>query len=42
MEQSSLTPMDLLKQIAPELCNNQFDQRALLFELPKLRGSIEI
>jgi AhpD family alkylhydroperoxidase len=35
MEQSSPTPMDLLKQIAPEFAQNQFDQRALLFESPK-------
>ena len=35
MEQGSPTPMDLLKQIAPEFAQNQFDQRALLFESPK-------
>lgn len=30
--------MDLLKQIAPEFAENQFDQRALLFESPKYQA----
>ena len=30
--------MDLLKQIAPEFAQNQFDQRALLFESPKYQA----
>ena len=38
MEQGSPTPMDLLKQIAPEFAQNQFDQRALLFESPKCQA----
>jgi alkylhydroperoxidase/carboxymuconolactone decarboxylase family protein YurZ len=38
MEQGSPTPMDLLKQIALEFAQNQFDQRALLFESPKYQA----
>jgi len=34
MEKTSTTPMDLLKQLAPEFAQNQFDQRGLLFESP--------
>jgi len=30
--------MDLLKQIAPEFAQNQFEQRALLFESPKYQA----
>ncbi len=30
--------MELLKEIAPEFAQNQFDQRALLFESPKYQA----
>jgi alkylhydroperoxidase/carboxymuconolactone decarboxylase family protein YurZ len=35
MEQTKPTPMELLKQVAPEFAQNQFEQRALLFESPQ-------
>ena len=35
MEQGKPTPMDLLKKVAPEFAQNQFDQRTLLLESPK-------
>lgn len=38
MEQGTLTPMDLLKKVAPEFAQNQFDQRTLLFESPKYQA----
>lgn len=38
MEQSKSTPMELLKQVAPEFAQNQFDQRALLFESPQYQA----
>jgi len=38
MKNSSPTPMDLIKQIAPEFAQNQFDQRALLFESPQYQA----
>lgn len=38
MEKGTPTPMDLLKKVAPEFAQNQFDQRALLFESPKYQA----
>jgi len=38
MDQPSPTPMDLLKQTAPEFAQNQLDQRGLLFESSKYQA----
>ncbi|MCX6154954.1 MAG: carboxymuconolactone decarboxylase family protein [Candidatus Kapabacteria bacterium] len=34
MESNSKTPMELLKEFAPEFSKNQMDEKALLFENP--------
>jgi AhpD family alkylhydroperoxidase len=36
--QKSATPMELLKQVAPEFASNQMDERALLFDNPKYQS----
>jgi AhpD family alkylhydroperoxidase len=36
--QQSATPMELLKQVAPEFAKHQMDERALLFENPQYQS----
>jgi len=36
--EQSATPMELLKQVAPEFAKHQMDERALLFEHPQYQS----